>query len=161
VTENQPTLAAGIRLYFDETCAYEATVRINTQAQRRGAMMRSDYGFEYPETNHSWYPLPTSTGSLVSTPLSPLPMGTVTVARVFGGNRTSKWKPFLCAVMASSLDSKYQRTLTSPYRLMYFEFAEVMFPPGMGEIFTRFQPGSAGESPPIFVWIQSLTEPNA
>jgi hypothetical protein len=63
--------------------------------------------------------------------------------------------------MASSLDSKYQRTLTSPYRLIYFEFADVMLPPGRGAILTRFQPGSAGESPPMFEWIQSLTEPKA
>ena len=134
---------------------------IGAQAQHFKATTHPDYGFWYPETNHSWYPLPISTGSLVSRPFSPLPLGTVTVARVFGGNCTSKWKPFLCAVMASSLDSKYQRTLTSPYRLMYFELAEVMLPPGIGATLTRFQPGSAGESPPMFVWIQSLTEPNA
>jgi len=154
----------GVRLYCKGSFGCNAKVQWNTsgaQAQCDRAIFQSDYGFWYPETNHSWYPLPTSTGSLNSTPLSPLPLGTVTVARVFGGNCNSKWKPFLCAVMASSLDSKYQRTLTSPYRLIYFEFAEVMLPPGTGAMLTRFQPGSAGESPPMLVWIQSLTEPNA
>jgi hypothetical protein len=44
---------------------------------------------------------------------------------------------------------------------MNFEFACVMLPPGTGAMARCFQPGSAGERPPMLVWIQALTEPKA
>jgi len=44
---------------------------------------------------------------------------------------------------------------------MYFVVAEVMLPPGRGEIRTDFQPGVRGEMPPRVECSQAPTEPRA